>query len=269
MLGRLAYGVAALITVTGFFSPVPLTPAAAQGFLELLFGGFRSRPERVPSAPASVPTDVPVERESPRVDHAPRRAAQRGSHSRSTKEQAKRAERSHGQQEPAFCVRLCDGWYFPLSGHQDNESKAETCTSLCPASPTRLFYGTEITEASDREGKNYSDIPNALLYRKQLVAGCTCNGREQVGLAHVSLDRDQTLQKGDLVALPTGLVVYNGHSDRRTTYTPIARAHLPNHLRKEVTGLRVVQSTGSPQATVPLPRPRLERNELRTSANTR
>jgi hypothetical protein len=55
----------------------------------------------------------------------------------------------------------------------DNESRAEGCKSLCPASEIKVFYGNSIGEASSKEGKPYSALSNALRYRKELVAGCT------------------------------------------------------------------------------------------------
>ncbi len=37
----------------------------------------------------------------------------------------------------AYCVRSCDGRYFPIVG-SDNESRAASCNSFCPASETRV-----------------------------------------------------------------------------------------------------------------------------------
>jgi hypothetical protein len=114
----------------------------------------------------------------------------------------------------AYCVRSCDGRYFPISG-PDNQSKAASCNNFCPASETRLVYGSSIDNAATETGKPYSELPNAFRFRNEIVAGCTCNGRDQIGLAPVSIDKDPTLRKGDLVADPNGLVVANGGADKR------------------------------------------------------
>src|SRR5882672_6176661 len=37
----------------------------------------------------------------------------------------------------AYCVRTCDGRYFPLPA-SDNQSRAATCSNLCPASETKI-----------------------------------------------------------------------------------------------------------------------------------
>jgi hypothetical protein len=48
-----------------------------------------------------------------------------------------------------------------------------------------------------------------------MVARCTCNGKDQIGLASVSIEKDPTLRRGDIVAGANGLVVANGSADRR------------------------------------------------------
>ena len=49
----------------------------------------------------------------------------------------------------------------------------------------------------------------------RLVAGCTCNGKDQIGLAPVKIENDPTLRKGDIVAGESGLVVANRGADKR------------------------------------------------------
>ena len=63
-------------------------------------------------------------------------------------------------------------------------------------------------------GKPYSELPNAFRYRNEIVAGCTCNGKDAMGLAQVKIESDPTLRSGDIVAGANGLMVAN-KSDRR------------------------------------------------------
>ena len=114
----------------------------------------------------------------------------------------------------AYCVRTCDGRYFPATA-SDNASRAASCNSLCPASETKLFYGSSIDNATAENGKSYSELPNAFRYRNELVNGCTCNGKDQVGLAQVKVENDPTLRKGDIVAGENGLLVAGRSGDRR------------------------------------------------------
>jgi hypothetical protein len=113
----------------------------------------------------------------------------------------------------AYCVRTCDGRYFPIAA-SDNASRAETCSSFCPATETRLVYGSNIDNATTENGKAYSDLPNAFRYRTEIVASCTCNGKDPAGLASIKVEDDPTLRKGDIVAGKDGLLVA-GRRDKR------------------------------------------------------
>src|SRR5437868_3250524 len=70
-------------------------------------------------------------------------------------------------------------------------------------------------QATNDGGKSYSALPNAFKYREQLVNGCTCNGKDPVGLASISIDDDKTLRKGDIVAGENGLIVANRAGDKK------------------------------------------------------
>jgi hypothetical protein len=111
-------------------------------------------------------------------------------------------------------VRTCDGRYFPITA-SDAQSRAASCNSFCPASDTRIVYGSSIDNAVTESGKPYSELPNAFRYRNELVAGCSCNGKDQVGLAPVRIENDPTLRKGDIVAGSNGLVVAGRGADKR------------------------------------------------------
>jgi hypothetical protein len=110
-------------------------------------------------------------------------------------------------------VRTCDGRYFPLP-NSDSASRAQSCNSFCPASETKLVYGSNIDSAETEDGTAYSELPNAFRFRNELVAGCSCNGKDPGGLAQVKIEDDPTLRKGDIVAGENGLMVA-GRPDRR------------------------------------------------------
>jgi Protein of unknown function (DUF2865) len=109
---------------------------------------------------------------------------------------------------PAFCVRSCDGKYFPLV--RGNASPVQMCQAFCPASPTKVFFGSIIDNAITLNGERYADSENAFAYRKALRAECTCNGRDAAGLAPVDLTFDTSLRAGDVIATTDGLVAYSG-----------------------------------------------------------
>jgi hypothetical protein len=79
-----------------------------------------------------------------------------------------------------LCVRLCDGFYFPISDGVRRErlyNDAHQCAQRCDGE-ARLFYyptaGGSVETMVDLRGNRYADMPNAFRYRKSLVNGCTC-----------------------------------------------------------------------------------------------
>jgi hypothetical protein len=125
---------------------------------------------------------------------------------------------------PAFCVRSCDGKYFPLTT-RGNASPVQMCQAFCPASVTKVFYGSNIDSAAASNGERYADSENAYAYRKALRADCTCNGRNSSGLAPVDLALDTSLRSGDVIATTDGLVAYTGvrlGTDQSAEFTPVA-----------------------------------------------
>ena len=131
---------------------------------------------------------------------------------------------SSGGSGPAFCVRSCDGKYFPLTT-RGNATPVQMCQAFCPASTTKVFYGSNIDSASASNGERYADSENAFAYRKALRADCTCNGRSPTGLAPVDLALDNSLRSGDVVATTDGLVAYTGirlGAEQAAEFTPVS-----------------------------------------------
>ena len=79
-----------------------------------------------------------------------------------------------------LCVRLCDGYYFPVSSAATQSSfarDADACSASCGAE-ARLFYhpnaGGDVDSMVDLTGLAYSALPNAFKYRQTLVPSCRC-----------------------------------------------------------------------------------------------
>jgi hypothetical protein len=85
------------------------------------------------------------------------------------------------------CVRLCDGYYFPVSfstlpSHFPQD--ADACSSKC-AAPAELYYYPNPGGAMDqavalRTQEAYSKLKFAFRYRKEVVKGCSCKTAEYV-----------------------------------------------------------------------------------------
>jgi Tfp pilus assembly protein PilW len=184
---RLIMGGAAAVVCASTLAPA----AHAEDFLSALFGAFGVR-----SQARSVPLPFASEGDA--------RVSQGGIRSRS----------GYSSGSQAYCVRTCDGRYFPISG-SNGQSRAASCNDFCPASETKVVYGSNIDHATTESGTPYSELPNAFRYRNELVAGCTCNGKDRSGLVPVKVENDPTLRKGDLVVGADGLMVAGRVADRR------------------------------------------------------
>lgn len=84
----------------------------------------------------------------------------------------------------SVCVRLCDGFYYPVSYATYGARLAQDatqCQSNC-AAPAELYVyrnpGQEIEHAVSLNGSAYMDLPVALRYRKEYVKGCSCKQAE-------------------------------------------------------------------------------------------
>jgi hypothetical protein len=116
---------------------------------------------------------------------------------------------SVGYGSTTYCVRLCDGRYFPLQRHA-GATPLQMCSAFCPAAKTKVFTGPQIDHAYASDGARYADLENAFVYRQKIVPDCTCNGRNAFGLAPIDITQDTTLRAGDIVATADGMMRFNG-----------------------------------------------------------
>jgi Protein of unknown function (DUF2865) len=105
------------------------------------------------------------------------------------------------------CVRTCDGFYFPVSystvpsRFPDDE---HTCQRMCPAAEATLYSfrnpGEQMEQAVSASGQQYTALPNAFRYRKELVASCSCRRPgESWADALRNTDDASTLESSDIV----------------------------------------------------------------------
>ena len=202
-------------------------PASAQGFFDFLFGGFQQRPAQQENYPAPPAPGIG------RIAPAPL-----------GQESVTEGGGSTGH-AVAFCVRLCDGQHFPLE-RMANATPAETCKAICPTSATKVYFGSEIEGATASDGARYADLNTAFLYRKRLVANCTCNGKDAFGLATLDVKTDPTLRPGDIISTKEGLMTYSGRSGQGA-FTPVA----PSALGPQLNSVSSRQKPAPPPAAQP------------------
>ena len=202
-------------------------PASSQGVFDTLLGVF-NRPSPRTLAPQMTSYVPPLQLSAPPPEN--------------------RSSSESGGPYAAYCVRLCDGSFFPLQ-RNSAASPAEQCQSFCPAAKIKIFSGGKINSAVATDGSRYADLTNALLYRTRVVDNCTCNGRDAFGLARVNIASDPTLRTGDIVAINGGFAAYTGSkSAARPTsdFTPIEQySNVPSDIRRKLSETKVLPARQS------------------------
>jgi hypothetical protein len=201
-------------------------PAGAQNenFLELLFGRQQRPRQYVP--PQANPYADPSQ-----AHYGERPAYSSGGGGRSV----------------AYCVRLCDGRYFPIQRHA-NANPAQLCGAFCPAAKTQVFNGSQIDHAYAGGGQRYADLENAFVYRQRIVEGCSCNGKDSFGLVRIDVASDPTLRPGDIVSsgdnVKAALIAMHAAKERGRAAQAVAE-------RPALRGSRTATSEPVPQAAKP------------------
>ena len=213
-----------------------LPQPAHAGFFDRLFGDIRRAVQPPPRAPSALPFADPFSSLANHINPAAREQL--------------RADNSGPAK--AFCVRTCDGHFFPVQANA-GVSAAESCRSFCPASETKLYGGSNIDTATATDGGRYAELPNAFVYRKAMVAGCTCNGKNPFGLARLDAANDPTLRQGDIVATKTGLVAFTGANNHVANFTPVENySRLSKETRDRLAETKIMPHTAgsaSPEIT--------------------
>ncbi len=167
------------------------------------FGTAMSHAPAKLRAPTNLAWQPGAVKSAPRLNSAPR-----------LKYAAASAAVSAGQR--SVCVRLCDGYFFPIGDVGDNgvaSDQEESCNNLCPGTPVKLYTlpagSDQIEEAvSLRDHKPYTALPVAFRHTQGTDRTCTCHANQQAN--SISLLKDYTLRKGDGVMTPKGIRLFRG-----------------------------------------------------------
>jgi hypothetical protein len=179
-----AYAVGAIVAGLGAAHALQrLGIAVLDGLAPFTADAARVRRESAP-APTSDAATVPARTGAVRVAAGP----QFGASSRNAAHPYDRRQREDDdEREPlqaatyrTLCVRLCDGYYFPISfaAPADRlERDGAICASRC-GGQGRLFVhaspGGSVEEAEDLQGRPYRQLRTAFRYRTEYVPGCKC-----------------------------------------------------------------------------------------------
>jgi hypothetical protein len=165
----------------------------------------------------------------------------------------------------SVCVRLCDGYYFPIgpvSRADDLSSHEAACSGLCPDAPTQLFVepagSDKIEDAVTPDGARYTALPVA--FRNRTILDNTCACHRHIGETS-SLRDDSTLRDGDSIMTPTGIVVFRGGGRAPfgpDNFTTLAKASMPRDKREMLAAIEraarpTLPQSGSALAFAPAP----------------
>jgi hypothetical protein len=140
-----------------------------------------------------------------------------------------------------LCVRLCDGFYFPVSFStlpSHFEQDADVCSAHC-AAPSELFYypnpgGTVEQALAMKDQEPYTKLKFAFRYRKEYVNGCSCKAADYVSPEG---DADKKAESG----------MHESDTQHHAEARPQSAAPVP----KITTGSTAVQSETLPEAQAP------------------
>lgn len=131
-----------------------------------------------------------------------------------------------------LCVRLCDGFFAPVSTSTMRSRfavDAERCEQSCPGR-SRLFIqrtGSEPDSMVDLEGRPYTKLENAFRHQREYVADCTCRGNpwDEAALArhraYAETKRGQSSQ--------ASTTKVNSVAERSRSIEPSQRRKTTNH----------------------------------------
>lgn len=172
-----------------------------------------------------------------------------------------------------MCVRLCDGFAFPvgeLRSVSDLSVHRGACQATCPGADTVMFSrpsgDSELREAISLGGRPYASLKTAFAFRMKKVAACACTGEGAKPYAPFKIERDQTVRVGDAVMGKSTLFVLTaGRIPKFADYrkdkalSRSARAQIQSLIGSQTPRASVrVQLSASDEAPPSAPEPGLE-----------
>lgn len=183
---------------------------------------------------------------------------------RSQSEQSRTATGENVGGPRAYCVRTCDGFFFPMgpaTSGDARQAQQDSCNAMCPGAEVALYSVSRqgsIEDAVNSRGQTYSALRTAFRFRQGLERTCSCQGAAANGLARLPITHDVTLRPGDVVVTDTGVQVFRGAA--RFPYQPrdfvTARSYgrLPADVRRRVDEIQAGIQAGDSGLSAPVGR---------------
>lgn len=154
------------------------------GFFGRVFGGRDDAPPEQPSRRRRRPVerlDLDVKPQTVAARRSRSSAPRREPAPIATKPSEPVKHRLRVGSQRTVCVRLCDGFYFPINNrsHSDNfYEELAMCVGRCPGADVSLYVHHQDAPVesmrSTMTGERYVALPTAFTYRKRARPGCGC-----------------------------------------------------------------------------------------------
>ena len=98
------------------------------------------------------------------------------------RDEPRRPSRKQSGTYRTMCVRLCDGFYFPINFSTTRnkfEEDAKRCERQCPSHSRLYVYrnpGEDLEDMVDLKDEPYSQLPTAFRFKTAYDPQCTCRG---------------------------------------------------------------------------------------------
>ncbi|MGQ3354909.1 MAG: DUF2865 domain-containing protein [Phreatobacter sp.] len=183
---------------------------------------------------------------------------------RSQSEQSRTATGENVGGPRAYCVRTCDGFFFPMGPSTSGDARQaqqESCNAMCPGAEVALYSVSRqgsIEDAVNARGQTYSALRTAFRFRQGLERTCSCQGAAANGLARLPITHDVTLRPGDVVVTETGVQVFRGASrfpyQSRDFVAARSYGRLPADVRRRVDEIQAGIQAGDTGLSAPVGR---------------
>ena len=242
--------------------------AFAQGFLDGLFGGGGGPQQQAPGSRYSLPPPV----QSPFGYRTPYYNPYRAPAPRDIDEMPQ----SRSGQYRTLCVRMCDGYYWPIS-HTATRGNFYRDANICRAScgeDARLFYHSnkdgDVGEMVDLTGRAYTKLATAFRYRKIQIEGCKCKpdpwAQSELNrhrLYALNETEDERRRKEQLVAGPVAREAKPGLTARQAALPVEPQVPSADDEKRAPAG--EIRAVIAPEP-IEQPRPRLPKNDTRVES---
>jgi hypothetical protein len=145
------------------------------------------------------------------------------------------------------CVRLCDGYHFPLSVKTGDKKEAEAaCQIGCPGASVKVFTrrGEDMDDAVANDKSIYKKLANAKAFQKSASASCGCFNNTTATRGPVF--NDPTMRQGDFIIVDGKAMTLKPGAQEPYDQSDYVEAERSRHVHGSVRNLLRAKLTVAP-----------------------